>query len=249
MALHGKKRLGLLAPSQNTTMEDDFSRWMPNSVRMHVNRMYTPPFPTTFAEEVQAMGDHLEEDVRILAMAPVDVIAFGCTSGSFLNGLGYDEQIVKRIEKASGGRKAVAVSRAVLDALKELGVKKISAGTPYPEDINARLRKFIRDAGFDLVYFEACNQDGELTGRGINKLPPEMAYELGKKLNKPDAEAIFISCTAFRSSEVIDELEELTGKPVVTSNQATFWACMRALQVTESIPGAGLLLRERVAIA
>lgn len=248
MALHGKKRLGLLVPARNTTMEDDFSRWMPKSVRMHVNRIYTPPVQLPFAESVQAMGEHLEEDVRIISTAPVDVIAFGCTSGSFLNGMGYDEQIIKRIEKASGGRKAVATSRAVLDALKELGVKKISVGTPYPEDINARLRKFIKDAGFELVYFEACNQDGDLTVRGINKLQPEVAYELGKKLNQYDAEAIFISCTAFRSSEVIDDLERLTGKPVVTSNQATFWACMRALDVMDSIAGAGLLLREHVAV-
>ena len=158
MALHGKKRLGLLAPARNTTTEDDFNRWMPGSVRMHVNRMYTPPGQTTFAESVQAMGDHLEEDVRIMSMAPMDVIAFACTSGSFLNGLGYDEQIIKRIEKASGGTKAVATSRAVLDALKALGVKKISAGSPYPEDIDARLRKFIKDAGFELVYFELLNQ-------------------------------------------------------------------------------------------
>jgi len=226
-------------------MEDDFTRWMPDSVRLHTNRLYSlPERPATMAEGLQAMGDHVEESARILANAPVDVIAFGCTSGSFLQGLGYDQKIIKRIETASGGVKAVATSRTVIDALNELGVKKIAASSPYPEEINERLRKFLADAGFEVVSFD--HVEGHKLG-GIDTLEPEVAYDLGKRVDRPEAEAIFISCTAFRAAEVIDDLERETGKPVVTSNQATFWACMRVLGVQESIPGAGKLLRERVA--
>ena len=244
MALHGKQRLGLLVPSQNTTMEDDFTRWMPDSVRMHVNRLYSSPERSgSFAEGLQAMGDRVEETARIISNVPLDVIAFGCTSGSFLNGLGYDLDIIRRIEGASGGVKTVATARAVIDALKELGVKKIAASSPYPEDINKRLRQFLADAGFEVVSFD--NVEASQMG-GIDSLQPEVAYELGKSVDRPEAEAIFISCTAFRAAEVVDDLEKATGKPVVTSNQATFWACMRALEVAESIPGAGKLLKERV---
>ena len=243
MALHGKQRLGLLTPSQNTTMEDDFTRWMPESVRMHVNRLYSAPDRGSFAEGLQAMGDRVEETARIISNVPLDVIAFGCTSGSFLNGLGYDLDIIRRIEGASGGVKTVATARAVIDALKALGVKKLAASSPYPEDINKRLRQFLVDAGFELVSFD--NVEASDRG-GIDALQPEVALELGKSVNRPEADAIFISCTAFRAAEVIDELEKETGKPVVTSNQATFWACMRALEVEESIPGAGKLLKEHV---
>ena len=63
---------------------------------------------------------------------------------------------------------------------------------------------------------------------------------------RPEAEAIFISCTNLRAASVIERLEKETGKPVVTSNQATFWACLRKLGIDESIPTAGKLLRERV---
>jgi len=225
-------------------MEDDFARWMPSSVRLHTNRLYRPAEPPKHTEErLQAYGDHVEETARLIAIAPVDVIAFGCTSGSFLHGLGYDLEISKRIEAASGGVKAVVTARAAVDALNELGVRKVAAASPYTEGVNARLQKYLTEAGFEVV--NSDHVDGEERG-GIDDLAPEVAFSLGKRVYQSEAEAIFISCTAFRAAEVIDELEEAVGKPVVTANQATFWACMRVLGITDSIPGAGILLRERM---
>ena len=239
------KRLGLLVPAGNSTMEEDFAGWMPKGVVLHTMRMYRPPEqPASMAEGLQTMDDHVDESARLLALARPDVIAFGCTSGSFLHGLGWDQQIVKRIEAASGGTKTIATARTVIDALNELGAKKIGACSPYPEDINVRLRKFLADAGFEVVSFDYV--DGYSLG-GIDNLEPEVAYDLGKRVDRPEAEAVFISCTAFRVAPIIERLEQEIGKPVVASNQATFWACLRALDVKESILGAGQLLRERIA--
>ena len=240
MAVHGKKRLGLLVPPGNTAMETDLATWMPESAMLHTNRLYSPPERSAnMAEGLQYYGDHLEETTRLIAKAPVDVIAFGCTSGSFLNGLGYDKELIKIIEKASGGVKGVATARAVIDALNELGIKKIAVASPYPPEINERLKKFLADAGFDVVNFQAFDPP-------FQDMSHEGAFQLGKQADHPDAEAIFISCTAFWSAPMIDRLEEATGKTVVTSNQATMWACLRAMGTEEGVPGAGRLLRERV---
>ena len=245
MALRGKRRLRLLVPPGNTTMEDDFSRWMSDSVALHVNRLYTPPDPDEVMG-LQAMGDQVGESARLLALAPVDVIAFGCTSGSFLNGLGYDQQIVESIEAASGGVRAVATARAVVDALNVLGVKRIAACSPYVDEVNRRLIKFYTDAGFEIVNFDAVDT---VKTPDINDVDTDVALNLAMGVDRPEAEAIFISCTAFRgAAEVIDDLEEKTGKPVVTSNQATFWACMREMGVNGPVKGAGMLLRERVPV-
>jgi maleate isomerase len=82
------KRIGLLVPATNTVMEDDFADLMPSSVRMNVNRMHAgSPRAASAVESLRAMGVQAEEAARVLAMAPVDMIAFGCTSGSFLDGL------------------------------------------------------------------------------------------------------------------------------------------------------------------
>ena len=42
--------------------------------------------------------------------------------------------------------------------------------------------------------------------------------------------------------EAVEELERRTGKPVVTSNQATIWSAFRKAGITEPIRGFGRLL-------
>lgn len=245
MAASDLKRLGLLVPPANTTMEDDFARWMPADVRMHVNRLNAPT-NSKGIEYLQSIGDHVEETARLMAMVSVGAIAFGCTSGSFLHGAGYDSKIIDRIERASGGIKAIATARAVVDALNHFGVHKIAACSPYSEEVNRRLRAFYTDAGFDIVNFEAV--DRAKVGK-IDNAEPEVALDLARSVDRPDAEAVFISCTAFRgAAEVIDQLEDELGKPVVTSNQATFWACLEQLAATSPMSEGGKLLRERTKV-
>ena len=251
MGRFGKKRIGLLTPAGNTTIEDDFARWMPDSLQLHVNRLFTgppsnPKSPESLLTGLQEMGDAVEEPARWLGTAEVDVIAFGCTGGSFLNGPGYDKEITKRISAAAGGVRAVAAAGAVADALNELGVRRIAVCTPYPEELNQRLRTFYTTAGFDIVSF-AYEDDGILQGTAAEAR--ETALRMAVGVDTQEAEAILISCTAFEGAgESIELIEEITGKPVVTSNQATFWACLRALGVSEHIPGAGRLMAEPVAV-
>jgi len=245
MTFGQRKRIGLLVPAVNRTMEDDFSGWMPQSVALNTMRMYYPPTdPATMAEKLQIMDDHVGESARVLARARPDVIAFGCTSGSFLHGLGWDQKIIEQVREASGGIPTVATARCVVDALNELGVKKIAAASPYPPEINERLKKFLADAGFEVVSFDY--EDGRKVG-DVDLFDPEVVFELGKRVDRPEADAIFISCTNFRAAAIIERLEAEVGKPVVTSNQATFWACLRELGINEPVPGAGKLLLERVA--
>jgi maleate cis-trans isomerase len=43
---------------------------------------------------------------------------------------------------------------------------------------------------------------------------------------------------------MIADLEEEIGKPVITSNQATFWRALRMAGVPDKIEGFGRLLQE-----
>jgi len=76
----------------------------------------------------------------------------------------------------------------------------------------------------------------------IGRLPPEAAYETGLSVDGKENEAIFISCTNFRTIEIIQRLEGETGKPIVSSNQATMWLALRKLGLKDSIRGFGRLL-------
>ena len=58
----------------------------------------------------------------------------------------------------------------------------------------------------------------------------------------PEADALLCSCTAWRSLEAADRIEQQLGKPVITSNQATIWAAFRAIGLERRFRGYGQLL-------
>jgi maleate cis-trans isomerase len=63
-------------------------------------------------------------------------------------------------------------------------------------------------------------------------------------VDRPDAQAIFISCTNFGTLDIIESLEKKLGKPVVTSNSASMWKMMRLVGDESAAPGGGRLFRE-----
>ena len=78
----------------------------------------------------------------------------------------------------------------------------------------------------------------------IAKVPPKQIYEHIISADSRDADALVISCTDFPVLGIIDQLEAELDKPVITSNQATFWAALRAANIDDSFESYGVLLRE-----
>lgn len=187
------------------------------------------------------MNAEIETGVRYLATARVDVVAYGCTTGSFYRGPGWDRKMLAMM-RAAAGAPAVATSPAVVEALRTFGARRISVVTPYPEWNNRRLRPY-----FEGVGFEVLNVDGEPVAaasgnQGINDQEPESVVEFATRMCRPEADALLCSCTAWRSMEVADRIEQRLGKPVITSNQATIWAAFHAVGVDRRIRGYGRLL-------
>ena len=97
----GARRIGLLVPSSNTTVEPEFYRALPPHISLHVARL---PLTQITPESILAMVADLETQSARLASADVDLIVLGATAPSFLKGLGYDREIAQRIEKSTGKR-------------------------------------------------------------------------------------------------------------------------------------------------
>lgn len=230
---------GLLVPATNQVMERDFARWLPAGARLYVNRLNAPKTrPRDMLDNLLAITTGVDEAARLLDLAEPDVVGFGCTSGSFLNGAGWDDEIRARVAGSSRCGKVVVTARAAADALRALGARRIAVATPYPETVNALLRTYLEHFGFEICAFHAV--DGWGSG-GISRLAPQVAVDLALKGIPARPDAIFISCTNFRAGEVIDRIEAEAGVPVVTANQATFWACARQIGLTTDLPGLGRL--------
>ena len=76
------------------------------------------------------------------------------------------------------------------------------------------------------------------------KVTPDFIKEFALSIDRQDAEAIFISCGALRSIDVVDKIEEIVGKPVIVSNQAMIWETLRLAGINDVIDGYGRLFRK-----
>ncbi|MEA1963763.1 MAG: aspartate/glutamate racemase family protein [Candidatus Aerophobetes bacterium] len=234
------RRLGLIIPSSNTTMEPEFYHLLSPDFSIHTARMR---LKEVTADDLAKMEEEAVKESLKLADAGVEVIGYGCTSGSLLKGTGHDKVIEEEIKKFSGVP-AVTTATAVIDALKALKVKKIAVATPYIDEINRLEKKFLLENGFQIVDFKAFGIKENLK---IGRLKPEQAYKLVMELAFKEAEAIFISCTNFSTKEVIEKLERKLKKPVISSNTATLWAMLKKFKASKpKIEGYGKLLREKL---
>jgi maleate isomerase len=219
--------IGLLVPASNRVMEQDFARWLPAGARLHVNRLNAPrERPDDMEENLRAITSGVEEVARLVDLAEPQVIAFGCTSGSFIDGPAWDDAMQAKIRSAVRAPHVVVTARASVDALNALGARRIAVATPYPEKINLQLRRYLGHFGFEIGGFETIDA---WKGGTIARVAPEVAIDLAVRASRSGADAVFVSCTNFRAGEVIPEIAKATGLPVVTANRATFDACLRAL--------------------
>jgi maleate isomerase len=221
-----RTRLGLLVPSSNTTNEPEFHRVLPEGVSLHMARL---PLEDVNADDLKTMSRTAEDVSESLGHADVDVVAYGCTTGSLVKGHGYAEKIENDVAAAADAP-AIATALSIDRALSELGAKRVAVVTPYIDELNEREQSFLEGSGFDVV---------SMGGRGIEvntrigALRPEDAYRQAAAAldsdgtGDADADAVFVSCTNYRTFEMIDRLETDLGVPVVTSNQATLWDALR----------------------
>lgn len=228
-------RLGLIIPSSNTTMEVEFRKMLPEGFSIHAARAR---LRLVTVEELAKMEEEVEREAVKLADADVDVIGYGCTSGSLFRGLGHDRMIEERIERASG-RPAVSTAGAVVSALNFLKVKRVAVATPYIDEVNELEEKFLSDNGFEVVDIKGL---GIAENLKIGRVSAQALSELIARLNHKKADCIFISCTNLPTIDCIQKFEDEFKKPVLSSNTATLWAMLRKCGATVKIRGFGSLL-------
>jgi maleate isomerase len=232
-------RIGLVLPSSNIVMESEFNNILHpvKGVSVIATRMF---LRTESVEGLLRMREDLKRACAELETADVSLIVFACTSGSFIKGLHFDKEIIKEIEEETH-IKATTTSTAVVEALKRLKVKRIAVGTPYPDDVNEKGKRFLEANGFEVTKIAGLNITEAVE---FGKQEPYTAYALGRKIDTEDTECIFLSCTNFRTIEIVDPLEKRLGKPVVSANQATLWHILSLAHLGISLPGYGTLLEE-----
>ena len=228
-----RRRLGLVVPSSNTTAEIEFRRHAPEGTSIHAGRM---ALESVTVDELDAMSAGATRAGELLGHADVDAVAYVCTTGSLLHGPGFDAELEDTLSEAAGAP-AVATARSVVRALEALEAERIAVVTPYTEDLDEKERDFLEAAGFEVVTID---------GRGIEANTEIGALEPGDAFGQvldvveggPAVDAVFVSCTNYRSMAAIERLEADLGVPVITSNGATLWDVCRVAGLEVDGPGA-----------
>lgn len=229
-----RARIGAIVPSTNTAVEMEFNTMKPAGVSVHASRMVSLE---NSVDVLVKLAEDTERASYELGTTMCNAIVYACTSGSFVNGPEWEKTLVERMEKASG-TKAVTTSGAVVKALNALGVNKISVTTPYEDEVNSRWISYLKYYGKEVVSLDTLRITNNYLG---GQTHPETIYRLAKSIVRPETEALVLSCTDMRSIEVIEMLETDFHIPVISSNQASFWAALRMADVNEHLRGYGSL--------
>ena len=129
---------------------------------------------------------------------------FAATAPTLAKGKGYDRELIKRMEDASG-RPATTAATAFVDALTRLGARKIAIGAPWSKTMDKPMVEFMEASGFEVVHSEVV---GFVASIELGRVGPETAYELGRRVDRPDADAIIMPGGNWPSMTVVERLEQ-----------------------------------------
>lgn len=233
-------RLGFLVPPGNPTTEPEVFRLAPPGTTVHFQRMYVaggvPGAHEGQEERNRQQIEHMEESARLLALVKPAVMVLAHTATSYTLGTEGEAALVAKIERATGIPFVTAFG-SVLAALAHLGVKRVALGTPYAREWTLRGKAHLEAHGIEVASW------GHLEDvSNIYDETPERAYELARRVDVPQAQAVFLSGVGMPTVEVLERLERKLGKPAISSCSAMVWNALRVAGVKERIRGFGRLL-------
>ena len=234
---HWRAKLGFVLLATEQTVADDVYTLCPKGVGIHFSRVSNPDEITN--ETLLAIAPELERAASLmLPDGTLDVVSYACTSGSLVVG---ESRVCELLKAGCPNAKTSCIIMAVSRALKAVGAKKVVVATPYLDEVNTAERDYMINDGFDVVDIQGLNleKDSEMV-----RVAPSFIANFAASIDRADADAVFISCGALRSIDIIEQLEERIGKPVITSNQAMVWDALRLAGVDDKITGYGQLFRE-----
>jgi maleate isomerase len=210
------KRIALIIPHTDTTLETDFQSFLPDQYILHTQRIWLDEVGEE--SEKRMVDEDLPRGLIYLkGIAEYDGVVFGCTSASAV----YGKEGLSRLEKYLSEEfncKSISAFGAILEDLKKINASSVGLITPYTESVNDFMVKSMGEFNIN-ISFEAgfgLSDDCE-----ISKIKPEEIIGFIKKhsedINK-NCDALLISCTNFRAMEIREEIEQILGIKVITSN-------------------------------
>jgi arylmalonate decarboxylase len=216
-------RIGLAVLDIDLTIEPDLRRLLPEGVEIHASRVIYPHEVTPEALEQAAKG--IDQAIKSLIPLQPRSLVWACTSGSFFRGRSGHEALLGNLNRAANGLPVTTASGAVVAALTALHVRRPAVGTPYSPAVNSLLFHFLEEYGLNPYpvesYFGKSVDDITLQSLSENQIA-----DFIERIDRPEADAILVSCTGLATATLVPQIEAFLKKPVITSNLAILWHAM-----------------------
>lgn len=237
-----RARIGLIVLANDQTIEHEFRRLLNiPGVDLYHSRIAMAPEVTP--ESLAAMAGKLSESAELVMPGlRMDVMAYACTSGAMVIG---PPKVREMIQAQRPGIPVTTPMEAAVEALKALDARRICFIPPYAEEINLMMRQYLLDAGLAVPVMASWNQ---ALDDHVARISPKSIKETVLRFGGDDrSDAVFVACTSMRMADFVEELEQDIGKPVISSDLAMAWHCLRLAGCQDKVEDLGQLMRTELA--
>ena len=177
--------------------------------------------------------------VKYLASRNVDYIIHTGMPVVTTRGKGFEDELVKQIEEATGLPATTSI-RSAIRALARLGVRKVAVVTPYPRELHESAVSFLAASGFHVV----VDHTMDVVFKRLQDVTPAQIATTTREVlaSAPTADGVYIPCNQWSAADAAPLIEGALGIPVVTGAHADYWEAFRSVGIHDRIEGHGRLM-------
>jgi maleate isomerase len=192
-------------------------------------------------EEFRASMPGYEAKAAELAKMGADLVRPGGAPPFMLLGYRAEQELISGWEQKYGVQMFTSGQNHVR-ALRAFGINKFVGASYFPERMNAIFARYFTDAGFQVLAMEGIDSPFA----DVPRVPPERILQFMKQIaaKHGHADGIYMLGSAWKTIDLIDELEKATGLPVIHAGPARCWETQLRLGLRYPLPGYGRLLAE-----
>jgi len=211
--------IGLLTPQANTTVEPEAWALLPSGVSLINGRLVSAA--SDLMPRLRDYFGDLTPTLHQFANAPLSVLALACTGSSYLLGR-QAEQAWVDLWTQRLGIPVVTAGLAVVQALQQLGAKRLALASPYPSELTQASVAYWQSHGFDVQQVQnvATSSQGF---HAIYTTDTNAAAQTVLALRGAGADAVLMLGTGMPSLQAIVDVGQGAGPPVLSSMLALMW--------------------------
>jgi maleate isomerase len=239
-----RKRIGIVVPSTNTTVQPECESLRPRGVTNHMARSTIKERPLNteqaFMEHMQAMREGTWIAIDQIMTAGLDHLIMGIALETFWGGVNTAAKLQEELAQRAGVGVSMG-STAATAALKAFGAKKIAVMTPHQQRGDDMVALYLKEAGLEVVRLKGLKC---VSPRAIAQVSVDEIRAALKEIDGPDVDALVQLGTALPAVGVAAEAERWFGKPVLAVNAVTYWDALRRSGIEDRVYGFGRVLEE-----